>query len=215
MKFISKLADIILGDKVSKFFASGAILIALVFLGAILFLNEDVKAEESAEVVRVIDLSSQPVMPDPIEYVSEYKTVKYRDVYISAEIQEYVDKYIAKYGGVLEKELVYSLIYAESRFNPDACNTRTKCSGIMQLQPKYYTDDIEELGYDDIFDVEGNIEVGIRHLSNLYKEYDDIGMTLICYHRGEGGGTAYYNNHGDYDAYTYDIMTRYLEDVGQ
>ena len=141
--------------------------------------------------------------------------IRYYDVTINGEVQEYVDEYIAKYGNILPKELVYSIIYTESRFDPEAYNKRSKCSGIMQLNPRYFSDEIESFGYDSIFDTEGNIEVGIWYLSKITREHNgDYMYVLTSYHRGGSGAYNYCLSHGDYDSYAYEVYDRYIERTG-
>ena len=87
----------------------------------------------------------------------------------------------------LNKGLVASIIYAESRFNKKA-KSEKGAIGLMQLLPstaeKFYDGDVfeEELLYDPII----NIETGCKFLKYLIDKYHDETTVLACYNAGEG-----------------------------
>ncbi len=137
-----------------------------------------------------------------------YVPFDYKECVVDKDVQEYVHKYIEKYGNVITDDVVYSLIYSESRFDENATNVKTNCSGYMQLNPRYFTDDLESLGYESLYDKEANIELGVKHLSMLMEKYGDLGIALMCYERGEDGGLKYYESHKGYDSYANEIMER-------
>lgn len=224
---IRKFNGVLMNNAVSRIATSAVILLLLTVIFTGLFINANVEASNGTDEVVCLEIEPVPqeVLPITIVDVSlnniiktengnstEYQNRKYLDVTLTGEVQEYVDKYIEKYGNVVDREVVFSLMYTESRFNPKAENSVSHCSGIMQLNPKYFTDEIERFGYEDIFDLEGNIDVGVWYLSKLVKEHpDDLMYALTCYHRGGAGAYYYYLAHNDYDAYAYEVHNRYME----
>lgn len=226
---IKKFNGVLMNNAVSRIATSAVILLLLTVIFTGLFINANVEASNGTDEVVCLEIEPVPqeVLPITIVDVSlnniiktengnsnstEYQNRKYLDVTLTSEVQEYVDKYIEKYGNVVDREVVFSLMYTESRFNPKAENSVSHCSGIMQLNPKYFTDEIERFGYEDIFDLEGNIDVGVWYLSKLVKEHpDDLMYALTCYHRGGAGAYYYYLAHNDYDAYAYEVHNRYME----
>lgn len=85
--------------------------------------------------------------------------------------------------------LLAAVIYQESRFTPHATSYRG-AAGLMQIMPstaKHY-------GMEDMLDPKANLEVGVRHLNRLQKQFLSEGMekeevikfTLAAYNAGEG-----------------------------
>ena len=226
---IRKFNRVLMNNAVSRVITSVVVLLILTVIFTGLFINANVEASNGTDKVVCLEIEPVPQEVLPITIVdasldnvaktvsgnnnlTEYQNRKYLDVTLTDEVQEYVDKYIEKYGNVVDREVVFSLMYTESRFNPKAENSVSHCSGIMQLNPKYFTDEIERFGYEDIFDLEGNIDVGVWYLSKLVKEHpDDLMYALTCYHRGGAGAYYYYLAHNDYDAYAYEVHNRYME----
>jgi len=85
-----------------------------------------------------------------------------------------------KYG--VDADLVFSVIAAESNFNPKAISRRG-ARGLMQLLPTTAT----RFGVKDIFDPGQNIDAGTRYLRDLLKTYQgNMALTLAAYNAGPG-----------------------------
>ncbi len=84
-------------------------------------------------------------------------------------ISEY-DKYIKKYSEIINWDwrLLASLIYQESKFNPEAVSW-AGAFGIMQLMPAT----AEELGIDSSSSVAEHIHAGVRYLAYLNRQFDE------------------------------------------
>jgi soluble lytic murein transglycosylase-like protein len=77
-------------------------------------------------------------------------------------------------------ELVESIIRLESNFNPQAVSARG-AAGLMQLMPGTAA----ELGVHDIFDVEQNLEGGVRYLRGLLERFSgDVALAMAAYNAG-------------------------------
>lgn len=126
-----------------------------------------------------------------------------------AQILVYIDEVCALYPNV-SPHLVRSVIYYESRFNPDAHNSKSDCCGLMQLSKKWNTDRAESLGVTDLFDPYGNILVGVDLLSELIDSKGDIQWALMCYHGGNSYGNKLWKQ-GKIDSYTRKIVDRAAE----
>jgi soluble lytic murein transglycosylase-like protein len=86
---------------------------------------------------------------------------------------------VAKHHGV-PADLVVSVIRHESNFNPGAISPRG-AGGLMQLMP----DTAAELGIRDIFDVEENLEGGVRYLRGLLERFSgDVALAVAAYNAG-------------------------------
>lgn len=85
-----------------------------------------------------------------------------------------------KYG--VDADLLFSVIAAESNFNPRAVSRRG-ARGLMQILPATAV----RLGVKDVFDPEQNIDAGTRYLKKLLGNYrGDLALTLAAYNAGPG-----------------------------
>jgi hypothetical protein len=90
-----------------------------------------------------------------------------------------------KYG--VDADLVFSVIAAESNFDPQAISHRG-ARGLMQLLPST----ANRLGVKDIFDPRQNIDAGTRYLRDLLALYQgDLALTVAAYNAGPGAVQKY------------------------
>ena len=103
--------------------------------------------------------------------------------------EAWVEQYAGENG--LPDELVYSIIYCESGFDPDAVSS-VGARGLMQLMEptfdcvKERLDGEEKAEYGDMFDPETNIKYGCRLFGLLLEEYETVPNALCAYHAGWG-----------------------------
>jgi soluble lytic murein transglycosylase-like protein len=102
-----------------------------------------------------------------------------------APFGELIRKAAAKYE--VDADLVFSVVAAESNFNPKAISRRN-ARGLMQLLPET----ARRLGVKDIYDPAQNIDGGTRYLRDLLKLYEgDLALTLAAYNAGPGAVQRY------------------------
>ena len=87
----------------------------------------------------------------------------------------------------VDADLIFSVIAAESNFNPRAISRRG-ARGLMQLLPATGT----RFGVKDIFDPAQNIDAGTQYLRDLMARYQgDLVLTLAAYNAGPGAVLRY------------------------
>jgi len=84
-------------------------------------------------------------------------------------------------------DLIFGVIWVESRFNPEAVSP-VGAKGLMQLMPKtadYLAECIGWGGSHDAFDPEFNIAAGSYYIARLIKQFDgDVDLALAAYNAG-------------------------------
>ncbi|WP_243190660.1 lytic transglycosylase domain-containing protein [Clostridium gallinarum] len=108
-------------------------------------------------------------------------TYSLEDTSVSVEdIYSTVDKYCNKYG--VDKNLVLAIIKQESNFNPNAVSS-AGAKGLMQIMDF----NLESYGVNDPFDIDENIEAGVKHIKSYLDMYDgNVEMALMAYNAGPG-----------------------------
>ena len=121
-----------------------------------------------------------------------FKVLRVQDellkIIYKTEYKEYVEKYSEEYN--VDKYLVYALIKAESNFKMDATSNKN-AKGIMQLMNKTAQEIAENIGIEynesTLYDVEKNIMLGTKYLSELLKHYENNYLIAIAaYNAGIG-----------------------------
>jgi soluble lytic murein transglycosylase-like protein len=88
-----------------------------------------------------------------------------------------------------DPRLAHAIVRAESNYNPYAVSPKG-AMGLMQLMPataKQYG-----VGTSDLFDVERNLETGLRHFRYLMQQLGgDLRLALAAYNAGEGAVARY------------------------
>jgi hypothetical protein len=100
-------------------------------------------------------------------------------------LEELIKKYAALHG--VDEELVWAVMRHESGFDPRAVSPKG-AMGLMQLMPGTAA----LLGVKDPFNVEQNIQGGIKYLEMCLTRFDqDVGLALAAYNAGPGNVEKY------------------------
>jgi soluble lytic murein transglycosylase-like protein len=86
----------------------------------------------------------------------------------------------------VDARLIEAVVKTESGFSRQAVSPKG-AQGLMQLMP----DTAQELGVDDPFDPEDNIEAGTRYLSAQLARFQDVELALAAYNAGPGNVIKY------------------------
>jgi len=91
----------------------------------------------------------------------------------------------------IDKLLIYSIIKAESGFNPKA-KSASGAIGLMQVMLPTANEialklDMVELLEEDLYEIEKNIKIGTKYFASLLEAYDNnLNLAIIAYNAGIG-----------------------------
>lgn len=100
-------------------------------------------------------------------------------------------------------ELLQAIAFRESSYHPKAKNGT--CIGLMQVSQKWHTDRMKKLGVYDLYDPYGNMLVAADYLSELFNEYEDVGIVLMKYN-GDSKWDDFMNGEAELSKYADDIL---------
>lgn len=129
-----------------------------------------------------------------------FKVIRIQDelikVIYKTTYSEHVEKYAKEYN--VDKYLIFAVIKAESNFKTDATSNKN-AKGVMQLINTTAEEVAQNIGieYNEniLYDVEKNIMLGTKYLSQLLKMYDNnYQIALAAYNAGIGNVEKWITN---------------------
>ena len=101
---------------------------------------------------------------------------------------QFVESYSKEYD--VSPSLVYSIIRAETNFNPKA-KSSVGAVGLMQILPttaSWIAGKLDFTDYSDsqLYSPETNIRFGCYYLSYLFSKFSDVDVVICAYNAGEG-----------------------------
>lgn len=161
--------------------------------------------EVKAEEYEVAEVSEEPQIVElPTE--TEYRYIQ--DCPLSKEIQQGIFDICEEYN--ISFEFVMAVIAQESSFRPNILGDNGQSKGLMQIQEKWHSEIMQELGVTDLQDPLQNVRVGVALLCQYFKEDNEVYYVLMRYN----GGEAYANkmlNAGKISDYAIEITERAVE----
>jgi soluble lytic murein transglycosylase-like protein len=138
-------------------------------------------------IVRMVDV---PFTPS--DYETQAKEIKSSlNKSKLKHILIYIEALCWEYG--VEYEMVKAVIQTESDWNHKAIST-SGAIGLMQILPKTAMSEFQT-PKEDLFDPYVNVTVGIKYLSKLNKQFDDLDATLTAYSHGPTVTRKYSDNY--------------------
>lgn len=128
---------------------------------------------------------NEPIIEDPKEIINIY-----------------IEEICRRYKNV-DSDLVKSIVYHESRYNPKATNG--KCLGLMQVSTRWHSTRAEKLGVTNFYDPYSNILLGVDYLSELIDDYKDPALALMLYNMKHDDALSLYS-HGIISGYAKSVL---------
>jgi len=149
---------------------------------------------------------------EEINYISaeagepEDVTIEILEAYLDEDIPEEIQNAAISYGEMygICPELLEAIAFAESSYNRNASNG--ECLGLMQINPKWHSDRMAELGYSeaDLYEVWPSMHIAADYLAELFQEYSDPAMVLMVYN-GDSRADHFLES-GNMSEYAEDIL---------
>lgn len=115
----------------------------------------------------------------------EEEKPRFFDVPLDEDLQTYIFELSEDIG--IDPAIVIAIIEKESNYDASAVGDHGRSLGLMQIQFRWHTARMAELGCDDLLDARQNVCVGIDILADLLEEGESIEWVLMAYN----GGHAY------------------------
>lgn len=113
----------------------------------------------------------------------EEEKPRFFDVPLDEGLQTYIFELSEDIG--IDPAIVIAIIEKESNYDASAVGDNGRSLGLMQIQLRWHTARMDELGCDDLLDARQNVCVGIDILADLLEEGESIEWVLMAYNGGQ------------------------------
>lgn len=117
------------------------------------------------------------------EVLIEEGKPRFFDVPLDEGLQTYIFGLSEDIG--IDPAIVIAIIEKESNYDASAVGDHGRSLGLMQIQLRWHTARMAELGCDDLMDAYQNVCVGIDILADLLEEGESIEWVLMAYNGGQ------------------------------
>ena len=148
------------------------------------------EADSSVEAVETAAVMPVPAAEEP----QERQLVLCEDTYLREDIPLDYATQMLLYGACLEFEIDYSLALAvveqETNFR-NVTGDDGASVGFMQIQERWWSGLMEEIGARDLTDPEDNFRTGCAIIRKLMDKHGSVEDALTAYNRGKPGQSKY------------------------
>lgn len=113
----------------------------------------------------------------------EEEKPRFFDVPLDEGLQTYIFELSEDIG--IDPAIVIAIIEKESNYDASAVGDNGRSLGLMQIQLRWHTARMAELGCDDLMDARQNVCVGIDILADLLEDGESIEWVLMAYNGGQ------------------------------
>jgi len=160
----------------------------------------------SADVAKPIEEEDIPEEPKEVTIIDDVEVIAEEEPSPQEVIDEYIRDICTMYDNV-EPELVMSIVWHQSRYDPNAISSNGKCVGLMQISTFWHRSRAFQLGVEDFFNPKDNILLGVDYLSELFKLFNDPKLVLMLYNMDHDAAFEMYNK-GEISYYAKSVLER-------
>lgn len=147
----------------------------------------------------------------PTEPTTEPEVILY-DVPLSEDLQLHIIAQAESHG--IDPAIVMAMIWRESKFDPWCVGDSGNSLGLMQIQPRWHSGLMAQLGCPDLHDPFQNVTVGTNILGSHLERYDgNLEMALMAYNAGATGAYNNYFSQGVYSSKYSQSVLRKAEEL--
>lgn len=139
-----------------------------------------------------------------VKTLEQYEQELY-NVPLSEELQLHIFAECEKYN--ISPAIIIAMIERESGFKSDKIGDDGKSFGLMQIQPIWWQELMDELGCDDMLDPFQNITVGIAIIDYFKDKNPDIYWVLMNYNMSSARAQELWDK-GEYSDYALEVVER-------
>lgn len=160
--------------------------LGIIVVVSILFILNPPQGEKeehtTALIMTVIQAETEPVKRIEVKSTEPIETVKYYDVPLDKDIQDYIIAKSTEHN--INPALVFAIIERESNYDCKAIGDSGNSIGLMQINTYWQQERMDKLGITDLFDPYNNIDIGIDVLTEILSQYEDLTFSLMVYNGG-------------------------------
>lgn len=131
--------------------------------------------------------------------------IRYYDVPLSEELQLHLFQECD--GRNIAPAIILAMIDRESDYDSNKIGDNGESFGLMQIQPRWHYETMEELGCDNLLDPYQNISVGVKIIADLIEKDSDVYWVLMSYNGGESYANRRIKN-GNISEYALEVVER-------
>lgn len=135
---------------------------------------------------------------------TKVEEVKYYDIPLSNDLQDYIFELSENRG--LDPAIIIGIIYRESGYDSGAIGDSGNSLGLMQIQPRWNGERMNELGCPDLLDPYQNVAVGIDCFADYVDQSGSIEWSLMAYNGGPGYANNLWSN-GQISSYATSVLS--------
>ena len=167
---------------------------------------EEVLSEPTEDIIRWKE-DCEEDLEVTVKPLEQYEP-KFYKVPLPEELQLHVFKECEKHN--IAPSIILAMIERESGFKPDEIGDDGESFGLMQIQPRWWQELMDELGCNDLLDPYQNITVGVAIVDYFRDKNPDIYWVLMNYNMRPQKAQELWDK-GEYTEYATEIVERAAE----
>lgn len=137
------------------------------------------------------DVAPETTAPETTEPETMVEYDTWEHIPLEADVRAHVVSLCEEKG--IAPEIVFAMIWRESRYDADAIGDNGRAFGLLQVHPRWHQDRMDRLGATDLLDPIQNVTVAVDLLDELNRKYNNLTKAIVAYNRGhyDGAITSY------------------------